>query len=145
LGWSEQRRGPLPAALLGLLDLLPLLVRGLAVLHDGAAVHVRVAADELVRGALERLRHADAPLLAQQLEAEDHEEAEVAQFLRGVVRVTGGDGLDGLDGLLGEVGRHRLERLLAVPRAAVRAAQPPADAQQLLECFAFALGHGREP
>ena len=126
---AEQRGGLVRVALLGLLDLLPLPVGGLAVLDDGVAVDVRVAADELVGGALEAPSAMPMPLRSPSSSRQKmHEEAEVAQLLGGVVGVTRGDRLDGLDRLLGQVGRHGLERLLAVPRAAVGAAQAAADA-----------------
>lgn len=104
-----------------------------------------MAADQLVRRALERLGEPDAALLAEQFEAEDHQEPEVAELLGRVIGVAGGDRFDGFDRFLGQVGRHRLERLLAVPRASVGAAKPAADSDELLECGALTVGHGARP
>mgnify|MGYP000983252351 CR=1 FL=1 len=143
LGLLTQQGGRGAAALLlGLLDLLPLLVRGLAVLHDGVAVHVRVPADELLHGAFVAFGHAEPGAFAEQLETEEDEEAQVAEFLGGEVGVAGGDRVDGFHRLLGEVGRHGLQRLLAIPRAAVGTAQLPADAEQFLEGLALTFDHG---
>ena len=55
---------------------------------------------------------------------EDDLEEDVAELLREVGAVTGRDGVDDLVGLLDEVGSERLVRLLGVPRAPARRAQP---------------------
>src|SRR5262249_49322194 len=80
-------------ALLASLDLLPLTVGGLAVLHRGVAEHVRMAPDELGRGALEGSREVRSSTLGQELEAEHRQEAEVAELLGDVIRVARRDGL----------------------------------------------------
>ena len=102
-----------------------------------------MAADQLVRGAIEALGEPELALLAEELEAEDRQEREVSELLGDVSLVTRRDRLARLDRLLGDVGRHALERLRPVPGAAVRPAEPAADAHKLRESLLLAFGHER--
>src|SRR5207247_4946103 len=99
-------------------------VRGVTVPDLRGAVDVWVTPDQLVGGALERVRQRGAAPLGEQLHAADRKEREVAELLRDRLAVSGCDRLARLDGLFREERCRRFERLLAVPRAAIGAAEP---------------------
>ena len=82
---------------------------------------MRVAAHQLGDDAARDVVDAELPLGEAQLGLEDDLQQQIAQLLAVVVDVAGGQRVDHLVGLLDEVGDQRLQRLLAVPGAAVRA------------------------
>jgi len=72
----------------------------------------------------------EAPLATRELGLEDHLEKQVPELLADALPVAGVDGVDDLARLLQHILAQRLERLLAVPGAAVRGQQPPHEAHQ---------------
>jgi len=132
-----------PPALFLLLDLLPLPIGGVAVAHRRVAVDVRVPSDEFLGRAFDAVRKPETAALAQQLEAEDREEQQVAELLGDRLVPPLGDRLGALGRLFGQVGGHGLEGLLAVPGTPVGGAESPAHGDELGEGQAFTIGHGR--
>ena len=123
--------------LLGLLDGLelgPVREHRPCVLGHDVAEHVRVAAHQLGHDPPRHVVDAELPFGEAELGLEDDLEQEVAELLAVVGHVPGGDGVDHLVGLLDEVGDQRLQRLLAIPGAAVGSEQPLHEPDE--------LGHG---
>ena len=126
------------------LDFFPLLPDGIDVYCVGVAEDVRVAADLLVGDGAGGLLEGKRRALAGQLAMEDDLQQEVAAFLEHLVIVVHLDGVDQLVHLLDSVEADRLVILLAIPRAAARAAQARHDLNKFVDrrflFFGFALG-----
>jgi len=113
----------LGALLFCALDFFPLCPDGIDVFRVGVAEDVRVAADELVGDGAGGFLEVERLSLPGQLAVEDDLQQEVAAFLEHLVVVLRLDGVDEFVHLLDGVEADRLVILLAVPRAAARAAQ----------------------
>ena len=81
------------------------------------------------------------PLLGAQLGQQDPLEDQIADLLHERLEVARVDRLEHLVGLLEHERPQRLERLLAVPRAAVRRAQAGDDLDEAIEGGAGGVGH----
>ena len=104
------------------LELLPVAEDLVGVLAPSSvAEHVRVAVHQLVDDPRDDVVDREAPLAPRELRLEDHLEEQVAELLAQRLAVARVDGVDDLARLFEHVLAERLERLLAVPRAAVRA------------------------
>ena len=115
--------GGLGALALGLLDALPVAEGGLGVAGGGLAEDVGVAADELVGEGVHHVVEAEGALLLADVALEEHLQEHVAELLAMVGQVVAGHGVEQLVALLLEAGLDGLQRLGAVPRAAVGGAQ----------------------
>ena len=100
------------------------------------AEHVRVAADQLLGDVRERVRDREVPVVRLDLREEHALEDEVADLAAQAVVVAAVDGVEHLVGLLEHESAQRLDRLLVIPGAAARAAQPRHDVDQSLERLA---------
>ena len=109
------------------------------------AEDVRVARDELLDDARDDVVDRELPFLAKQLGLEHDLEEKVAELLAERLAIARVDRVDDLARLFEHVFAQRLERLLAVPRAAVRREEAAHDADEADERRAvllFELRHG---
>ena len=91
---------------------------------------VRMPAHELVGDALERVGDREVPRFALELREEHRLEHEVAELLAERRVIVAVDRLEHLVGLLEHERLQRVDRLLAIPRTAVRSAQSGHDVDQ---------------
>ena len=110
---------------------------------------MRVSTDELVSNGAGSLLEVEYLAFTGQLAVEDNLQQQITTFLKHLLVVVGLDGIDQLVHLLNGVETDRLVILLAVPRAATRAAQARHDLYKFVDrrflFFGFALGwHVRE-
>ncbi len=94
---------------------------------------MRVPADQLLGDVLERIGHRETALVRGDLRQEDALEEEVADLAAQGVVIAAVDRVEHLVGLLEHERSQRLERLLAIPRAAVRPAKRPHDVDEALK------------
>ena len=158
-GGAQQRRQPFGhavdpartfAALLGALDHLD---RVPAVLHGigrgdvrGAGVgreDVRVTADQLGADVVQRVGDREVAGLGAELREEHAFEHEVADFALQFVEIAAFGRLDDFVCFLEDEGQQRVERLLAIPRTAGRAAQDPHQRHEGVEGRARGGAGGR--
>src|SRR5438093_4060243 len=129
------------APLLGL-DAAPVAHHLARVAHLDVAEDVGVAADELVGDRARHLGDREAARLGRELGLEDDLEEEIAELVAQVGSVPGIDRLEHLVDLLEKIGAEAHGRLLAVPRAAARAAEPRHQVHQARERLGDArIGH----
>lgn len=102
---------------------------------------VWMAANELAGDRPKGVVDREVPLLGGNLREEDRLEEHVAQLLAQCTRVAAVQRVEQLVGLLEHEGAERLERLLAVPRAAVRPAQRAHHLDESRKERAGILGH----
>jgi competence protein ComEC len=102
---------------------------------------VRMAANELAGNRPQDIADREVPLLGGNLREEDGLEEHVAQLLAQRTGIAAVERVKQLVGLLEHEGAERLERLLAVPRAAVGAAQRAHHLDESREERAGILGH----
>ena len=89
---------------------------------------------------LQRVGDREMPGLGLELRQEHRLEHEVAELLAERVVVVAVDGLEHFVGLLEHERLQRVDRLLAIPRAAVRAAQRGHDLDEAGELLGGAIG-----
>src|SRR5437667_375749 len=129
------------APLLGL-DAAPVAHHLARVAHLDVAEDVGVAADELVGDRARHLGDREAARLGRELGLEDDLEEEIAELVAQVGSVPGIDRLEHLVDLLEKIGAEAHGRLLAVPRAAARGAEPRHQVHQARERLGDArIGH----
>jgi hypothetical protein len=104
---------------------------------------MRVPANEFVGDALDRVRDAEVPGLRTELCDEHGFEQEIAQLFFESGHVVRLDRVQQFAGFLENVRAKRLQRLLAIPRTAIRAAQPMHDGNQAIESGAGRERHAR--
>ena len=137
--------------LLARLDLLPLLEhfarRHLASCVDAfrRAEDVRMAADELGGDLAQRVADGEAPLVGLELRQEDALEEQIADLAAQRVVIVAVDRVEHLVGLLEHERSQRLDRLLAIPRAAAGSAQASHDVDEALELAPRGSACGARP
>ena len=107
-----------------------------ALLRGRVAEDVRVAPDELVADARDRVGGREPVAVGGELAEEDDLHQQVAELLAERARITRVDGLDELEGLLDDEATHRLGGLRAIPGAAPRPEEPAHDFHQFREALA---------
>ena len=139
-GHSAEDRALLAGLLLlAGLDLLPLLHyfarRDLARRRDAfrRAEDVRVPPDELRGDLAQRVADGEAPIVGLELCQEDALEEQVADLSAKRVVIGAVDGVEHFVGFFEHERSQALNRLLAVPRASIRSAEPPHDVDQALK------------
>jgi len=131
---AEQRSFRAGVGLFACLDLLPLLedLGGRADLV-GRAEDVRMASNQLLADGLQRVGHGESPFVRLDLRQEDTLEEQVADLAQERHVILAIDRVEHFVGLLEHEAAQRLERLLVIPWAPARAAQPRHDVDELLE------------
>jgi hypothetical protein len=104
---------------------------------------VGVPADHLRDETLQEVSHGELADLLGQTRVEDHLEEQIAELLLELPRVSGLDRLENLVCFLDQIGLQRGARLLTVPGAAGRPAQPCHDVEESFEENSGGLGHVR--
>ena len=134
-------------ALLGALGRLPALLDLGGVAHDGVREHVRVAAAQLGGDAGRDVVEVEGcvRVLLCHAGVEDDLQQDVTELLAEVVPVAVLDRLDELEGLLDRVPREGGVRLLGIPRAAARRAQPVHDRDEVGDAGAGHRSPGSPP
>ena len=96
----------------------------------GRAKYMLVAANQLVSLLAGHIVDREQALLGGHLAVQQHLQQQIAQFLAHLGDVAILDGIQKLAGLLDQVPLDAVVGLGAIPRAAVRGAQPPDDLNQ---------------
>ena len=100
--------------------------------HRGlVSKNVRVAADQLAVEARDHIRDGEVPGLARHLRIKEHLQQQIAQLLAKILPMPALDGVEDLVAFLKGIFPDGVEALLAIPGAAIGAAQPGHDAH----CF----------
>ncbi len=94
---------------------------------------MRMAPDEFVIQVVEHVGDGEMSLVGGHFRIKQHLQQQVAQFLGKVRKIAALDGVEDFVGLFQRVFPDGVERLLAIPGASVRGAQPGHDAHRLLK------------
>ena len=93
------------------------------------AKHMRMPPNQLAIQVIEHIGDGEVPLVRRHLRIEQHLQQQVAQFFGEMRKVAPLDGVEDFVGLFQRVFANGVERLLAVPGASARCAQPRHDAR----------------
>ena len=123
------------SVLLRAFDLLPVRPHLVHVLDLHISKDMRMAANQFVRDMAGDFLEIKRAPLGRELAVKHDLEQQIAEFLRQFMIVTGLDGIEQLINFLDRVPAQRKMVLLAVPRAALRRAQPRHDSDKIINSF----------